>query len=76
MKDIAIGEGGLGFDSRAGQIENMHCWQRLATVEMYLRSCVDQALSCGDEPCNSLHALTYYQELTYNIEQIGLKNYF
>ena len=32
------------------------CRQRLATVVTILRSCVAQALSRGDGPCNSLHA--------------------
>ena len=44
VEDIAVGSGGLGFDSRAGQI-------RLGVASStFLRSCVAQALSCGNEP--------------------------
>ena len=38
-------------------IKSTQCRQRLATVATFLRSCVAQALSSGDEPHNSLHAL-------------------
>ena len=41
VKDIAIGAGGLGLYSRAGQIE---CRRRLATAAAFLRSCVTQML--------------------------------
>ena len=55
--DIASGVGSLGFDSRAGQIRH-----RVANGSPPLQcffevqSYVAQALSCGDRPCNSLHA--------------------
>ena len=55
--DIASGAGGLGFDSRAGQIR-----QKIANGSTSLRCFfgdrryVAQALSCGDGPRNSLHA--------------------
>ena len=42
-QDIAIGAGGLGFDSRDGQIEHS-----VATAAIFLRSCAAQELSCGD----------------------------
>ena len=54
-KDIAIGAGGFGFDSQAGQMNT--CRRRLATVAMFLRSCVAQALNHGNGPRHSLHAL-------------------
>ena len=46
VKSIAIGAGGLGFDSLAGQIERG----------------VVQALSPGDGPRHSLHASAWYRE--------------
>ena len=45
FQDIAITAEGLGFDSRAGQIQHS-----VATVAMFLRSCVVQALSRGYGP--------------------------
>ena len=42
IKDIATGEGGLGYDSWAGQIER--CSQRLAIAAMILRCCVARPL--------------------------------
>ena len=54
VKVVAIGAGGLGFDSRVGQIRLYR--QRRATAAMFLRSCVDQALSRGDGPRHWLHA--------------------
>ena len=57
--DIASGTGGFGFDFRAGQIR-----RRVANSSPPLRyffrdrSCVTQALSCGDGPRNSLQAWT------------------
>ena len=35
---------------------------RLTTFAMFLRSCVVQALSCGDGPCHSLLASVKYSE--------------
>ena len=49
----ATGAGGLGFDSRVGQIGSER--QRLAPAVTFLRSCLAQALSRGDWPCHSLH---------------------
>ena len=43
VRDTANGVGGMGFDSRAGQIG-----YTVATAAMFLRSCVDQAFSRGD----------------------------
>ena len=43
VKQIAIGAGGLGFDSRAGQNLNLQ-----ANPAMFSLSCVIQALSGGD----------------------------
>ena len=45
---IAIGAGGVGFNSWAGQIG--HKQQRLTTEAMFLRICVAQALSRGEGP--------------------------
>ena len=45
----AIGAVGHGFKFRV-------CRQRLATVAMFLRSCVAQVLSRGDGSRHSLHA--------------------
>ena len=53
--DIASVAGGLGFDSRAGQIR--HSKDNGSPPLRYLfgiPSCVAQALSCGDGPRSSL----------------------
>ena len=50
-KQQAVGAGGLGFDSRAGQIGH-----GVATAAMFLRCCVVKPLSRGDAPRNSSHA--------------------
>ena len=44
------------WGSIPGPVKSAQCRQRLATVAMFLRSCVAQALSRGDGPRNSLHA--------------------
>ena len=44
------------------------CRQRLATAAMFLRSCVAEALSRGDELRPSLHVSAYYRE--YNEDLI------
>ena len=51
VERIAIDAGGLVFDSRAGQIR-----LGIAIAAMFLRSCVVQALGCGDGSRHSLHA--------------------
>ena len=56
VKLIAVGAGGLGFDSRAGQIGQ--CCHRLATAATFLLSCVAQALSREDRLPHSLHVLS------------------
>ena len=38
-----------------GPVKSTQCRQRLATVAMFLRSCVAQARSRGDGPRYSLH---------------------
>ena len=53
VKDIAIGGIGLGFDFRAGQIGTV--LPTAATLSMFFRSCVAQALSRGDGSRHSLH---------------------
>ena len=55
--DIASGAGGVGFDSHADQIRPTvaHGSPPLRCF-FGVRSYVAQALSCGDGPCNSLHA--------------------
>ena len=55
-KHVAIGTGGLGFDSRNGQIRQ--CRQRLAAAATFLRSCVAQTQSHGDGPRHSLRRNT------------------
>ena len=45
-----------------GPVESAQYRQRLATVATFLRSCVTQALSRGDERHNSTHASAYYDE--------------
>ena len=47
FQDIAINAGGLGCESRVGQIGHMSC-QRLTTAATFPRSCVAQVLSRGD----------------------------
>ena len=39
-----------------GSVKSAQCRQRLATAATFLRSCVDQALSCGHGPRHLLHA--------------------
>ena len=51
VKDIAIGTGCFGFDSRVGQMGS----------GMFIRSCVAQALS-RNEPHHSLQASPKYSE--------------
>ena len=51
-KNATFGTGGLGFDSRAGQIG----YQRRAIAATFLRSCVAQALSREDGFLHSLLA--------------------
>ena len=58
--NIAIGAGGLGFNS--GQVKAAQCHQRLATAATFLRSCVAQALRREDGPHHSLHALAWHRE--------------
>ena len=48
---MTVGAGGHGFDSLASHIRQ--CRQRLATAVMFLWSGAAQALSYGDEPCDS-----------------------
>ena len=50
VKDVAVGAGGLGFNSLAGQIE--HC-RRYPTMFCFS---VAQALNRRNGPCHSLHA--------------------
>ena len=57
VKDIAIGAGGHGFESRAGETEHS-----VAIAATFLQSCAVQALSHGDEPRNSSHASAYHRE--------------
>ena len=45
------------WGSIPGPVKSTQCRQRLATVATFIRSCVAQMLSRGDEPRNSLHAL-------------------
>ena len=45
------------WGSISGPVKSTQCRQGLATVATFLRSCVAQALSRGDWPRNSLHAL-------------------
>ena len=49
VRDLAISEGGLGFDSRAGQIEHSVSYGS-PPLRLFFRSCVAQALSDGDGP--------------------------
>ena len=53
---LSIGVGGLGYDSRSGQVTL--CRQRLATAARFLLSCVAQTLSYGDVPRHLL--LSWY----------------
>ena len=55
---ITIGVGGLGFDSRASQINRTQCRQRLALAATFLWSCGAVALSRRDGLRHSLHAST------------------
>ena len=53
------------------------CRQRLATVAMFLRSCVVQASSRGDGPRHALHASTQYRECNEDlILGVSLKQYY
>ena len=56
------------WGSIPGPVKSAQCRQRLATVAMFLRSCVAQALSRGDGLRNSLHASAYNGE--YNEDLI------
>ena len=62
----ASGARGLGFESRTGQIDTVSFLrsteQRLATVATFLRSCVAQALSRGDEfrHCNTASVMKIF----------------
>ena len=51
-----------------GPVKSSQCHQRLVTVATFVRSYVAQALSRGDGPRHSLHALAYYGE--YNEDLI------
>ena len=51
FEDINIDAGGLWIDYRAGQVRNS-----VANAVSFSRSCVVQALSCGDGSHHSLHA--------------------
>ena len=44
------------WGSTPGPVKSTQCRQRLATVAMFLRSCVAQVLSRGDGRRHSLHA--------------------
>ena len=55
VEDIASSTGVWGSIPRPDR--NGHCRQRLATAAKFLRSCVAEALSFGDVPRYSLHAL-------------------
>ena len=59
-QDIAVGAGGVEFDSLAGQIR--HGVVYLATATTFCWSCVGLALICGDESRHSLHASGQYRE--------------
>ena len=48
------------WDPIPGPVKLTQCRQRLAAVATFLRSCVAQALSRGDGPCNSLHGVIAY----------------
>ena len=48
VQDIAIGTGGFGLDSHAGQIKNSR--QRVATATVFLWSCVSTALAAKMSP--------------------------
>ena len=52
IKDIAMGAGGRGIDSRADQIGSVS----LTAAATFLWSCAVQALSRRDGPHHSLHA--------------------
>ena len=55
-----IGAGGLGFDSRAGQIGTVSPTAR-HRCDVSSELC-NPARSYGDGPRHSLHALSYYRE--------------
>ena len=57
----SLSPGGLEFDSLTDQIE-----LSVVITAMFLRSCVAQALSCGDGSRHSLRAPSKYRE--YNEE--------
>ena len=44
------------WGSISGPVKSTQCRQRLATVAMFLRSCVAHALNRENGPRNSLHA--------------------
>ena len=48
-------------------VKSAQCRQLLATAAMFLRSCVAQALSRGDEPRHLLHASAYYREYSKDL---------
>ena len=54
VRVIAIGAGGLTFDSQASKIG-----YRVVTAATFLLSCVAQTLSHGDRPHHLLHASVY-----------------
>ena len=63
-----------------GPVKSAQCRQRspVAIVATFLRSCVAQALSRGDEPRHSIHTLAQYREfsedlLFYFLINIGRK---
>ena len=68
-KDIVIGLESRGFYSRAGLIG--YIGQRFATAATFLRSCVAQALSCGDRLRHSFHTSAYCSEYQCNEDLIG-----
>ena len=52
-----MGAGGLGFDSRTGQIGH-----NVANAATFIRSCVAQALNRGDGPCHSFTRFGVYRQ--------------
>ena len=69
---IAIGEGGMGFDSRVGQIgHSAPTTRHRCDVSLSLTRCVAQALTRGDGPatrytlrCNATSIMKIYFDFT------------
>ena len=66
VKDIAIGPWDLGFDT-LGRSNRTQSRQPSAIAAMFLRSCVAQALSCGDGPRHCFHDLAQHREYNENL---------